>query len=59
LRLQAGLAVAILALLPFNYLNAQLEGARTDIQDAATHLALLLGQRGAGHVLQDPELAET
>jgi biopolymer transport protein ExbB len=54
-----GLAVAILALLPFNYLNAQLEGARTDIQDAATHLELHLGQRGAARVLQDPELAET
>jgi biopolymer transport protein ExbB len=54
-----GLAVAILALLPFNYLNAQLEGARTDIQDAATHLELHLGQRGAARVLEDPELAET
>jgi biopolymer transport protein ExbD len=39
-----GLAVAILALLPFNYLNAQLEGARNDIQDAASHLELQLAR---------------
>lgn len=55
----SGLAVAILALLPFNYLNAQLEEARNDIQDAATHLELHLTHRGAGNALQDPELAET
>lgn len=54
-----GLAVAILALLPFNYLSAQLEGARSDIQDAATHLELHLAQRGTARVPQDPELAET
>jgi biopolymer transport protein ExbB len=52
-----GLAVAILALLPFNYLNAQLEEARNDIQDAATHLELHLARRAT--VLPDPELAET
>jgi hypothetical protein len=50
---------AILALLPFNYLNAQLEEARNDIQDAATHLELHLTHRGASHALQDEELAET
>ena len=55
----SGLAVAILALLPFNYLNAQLEEARNDIQDAATHLELHLNHRGAGHALQDDELAGT
>jgi biopolymer transport protein ExbB len=54
-----GLAVAILALLPFNYLNAQLECARNDIQDAATHLELHLAQRGTARMLQDPELAGT
>ncbi|MGA7212643.1 MAG: MotA/TolQ/ExbB proton channel family protein [Terrimicrobiaceae bacterium] len=53
-----GLAVAIVALLPFNYLNAQLERARDHIQDAATHLELHLANRGAGHALQDRELAE-
>jgi biopolymer transport protein ExbB len=41
----SGLAVAILALLPFNYMNAQLEEARNDIQDAATHLELHLTHR--------------
>lgn len=54
-----GLAVAILALLPFNYLNAQLEGARNEIQDAAAHLELHLVQRGAAGIAEDPELAET
>lgn len=37
-----GLAIAILALIPFNYLNARLEEARHDIEDASTHLELLL-----------------
>lgn len=35
-----GLGVAILALLPFNYLNARLEEARHEIQDAASHVEL-------------------
>jgi biopolymer transport protein ExbB len=44
-----GLAIAITALIPFNYLNARLEEARHDIQDAATHLELLIskGKRGS------------
>lgn len=33
-----GLAIAIAALLPFNYLNARLEQARHEIQDAASQL---------------------
>ena len=37
-----GLAIAIVALIPFNFLNAQLELARHEIEDAATHLELLL-----------------
>ena len=37
-----GLAIAIVALIPFNYLNARLEEARHEIEDASTHLELLL-----------------
>jgi biopolymer transport protein ExbB len=37
-----GLGVAITALIPFNYLNAQLEHARRQIQDAAAHLEIHL-----------------
>lgn len=37
-----GLAIAILALIPFNYLNARLEEARHEIEDASTHLELIL-----------------
>ena len=37
-----GLSIAIIALIPFNYLNACLEDARHDLEDAATHLELLL-----------------
>jgi biopolymer transport protein ExbB len=37
-----GLTIAIIALIPFNYLNARLEEARHDIEDASSHLELLL-----------------
>ena len=37
-----GLGIAIVALLPFNYLNSRLEEARHEIEDASTHLELLL-----------------
>ncbi|MBI2884548.1 MAG: MotA/TolQ/ExbB proton channel family protein [Candidatus Omnitrophica bacterium] len=37
-----GLGIAITALIPFNYLNARLEDARREIEDASTHLELLL-----------------
>lgn len=37
-----GLLVAIVALIPFNYLNARLEQARQEIENAAAHLELLL-----------------
>lgn len=37
-----GLGIAITALIPFNFLNTRLEEARHEIQDAATHLELLL-----------------
>ncbi|MEI9961599.1 MAG: MotA/TolQ/ExbB proton channel family protein [Limisphaerales bacterium] len=41
-----GLSIAITALIPFNYLNARLEEARHDIEDAASQLELHLEQRG-------------
>jgi biopolymer transport protein ExbB len=37
-----GLLIAMVALLPFNYLNARLETARQEIENAAAHLDLLL-----------------
>jgi biopolymer transport protein ExbB len=42
-----GLGVAIIALLPFNYLNTRLEEARHHIQDAAAHLEIHLLNQGA------------
>ena len=38
----AGLGIAIVALIPFNYLNARLEDARHEIEDASTRLELQL-----------------
>jgi len=43
-----GLGVAILALLPFNFLNTQLERARHEVSDAASQLEAHLGRRGGG-----------
>ncbi len=37
-----GLAIAIVSLIPFNYLNGRLEEARHEIEDTSTHLELLL-----------------
>ncbi len=37
-----GLLIAMIALLPFNFLNARLEQARQEIENAAAHLELLL-----------------
>ncbi len=37
-----GLGIAVVALIPFNYLNSRLEEARHEIEDASTHLELLL-----------------
>ncbi len=37
-----GLAIAVVALIPFNYMNSQAENARHEIEDASTHLELLL-----------------
>jgi biopolymer transport protein ExbB len=40
-----GLFIAIVALIPFNYLNARLEDSRREIEDATSYLELLLLQR--------------
>lgn len=40
-----GLAIAILALIPFNYLNARQEEVRHEIEDAASQLEILLANR--------------
>jgi len=41
-----GLLIAMIALLPFNFLNARLEHARQEIENAAAHLELLLLKSG-------------
>lgn len=41
-----GLLIAMIALLPFNYLNSRLEQARQEIETAATYLELLLLKAG-------------
>jgi biopolymer transport protein ExbB len=43
-----GLLIAMVALLPFNYLNARLERARQEIENSASHLELLLLRSGSG-----------
>lgn len=43
-----GLLTAIVALIPFNYLNARLEEARHEIEDATSHLELLLLKQDKG-----------
>ena len=37
-----GLFIAILGLLPFNYLNARIEGAKQEVADASHALEILL-----------------
>lgn len=41
-----GLGIAIVSLIPFNYLNARLEEARRELEDASTHLELQLRKSG-------------
>jgi biopolymer transport protein ExbB len=41
-----GLGIAVVALIPFNYLNACLEEARHDLEDSSSHLELLLKPAG-------------
>lgn len=52
----AGLGVAILALIPFNYLNSQLEEARHDLEDAASHLELYFVKRASNCAFQTMEV---
>jgi biopolymer transport protein ExbB len=40
-----GLGIAILALIPFNYLNARQEEVRHEIEDAASQLEILVAKR--------------
>jgi biopolymer transport protein ExbB len=54
-----GLSVAILALIPFNYLNAQLEQARHEIQDAASHIELYLVKQPASCAFQTIDNIDT
>lgn len=37
-----GLGIAIVSLIPFNYLNARVEEARHEIEDASNHLEILI-----------------
>lgn len=39
-----GLAVAIMGLLPFNYLNTRLEEARHDVEDASNSLEIIINK---------------
>ncbi len=39
-----GLAIAITGLLPFNYLNARLEEARHEIEDASNSLEIIINK---------------
>jgi len=43
-----GLGIAIVSLIPFNFLNSRLEQARHEIEDAGTRLELLLQARSEG-----------
>ena len=47
-----GLGIAIVALIPFNYLNGRLEEARLQIQDAASHVELHLARPTAAAELR-------
>lgn len=44
-----GLIIAIVALIPFNYLNTRLEEARHELEDASNHLELLLSNQANEH----------
>lgn len=53
-----GLLVAMVALLPFNYLNSMLERARHEIETAAAHLEILLLRHEKESVLQATQLVD-
>jgi biopolymer transport protein ExbB len=44
----AGLALAIVGLLPFNYLNARLEEARHEVEDASNSLEIIINKEKVG-----------
>ena len=50
-----GLGIAIVALVPFNFLNSKLEEARHEIEDTASHVELLLlrGRHAVGAFSQE------
>lgn len=52
----AGLGVAILALIPFNFLNSRMEEARHDLEDAASHLELYFVKRSSSCAFQTMEV---
>jgi biopolymer transport protein ExbB len=43
-----GLALAIIGLLPFNYLNARLEEARHEVEDASNSLEIIINKEKVG-----------
>ncbi|MDD5349638.1 MAG: MotA/TolQ/ExbB proton channel family protein [Chthoniobacteraceae bacterium] len=47
-----GLLIAMVSLLPFNFLNTQLEQARQEIETAGAHLEMLLLRAGKAAALQ-------
>ncbi len=44
-----GLAIAIVGLLPFNYLNARLEQARHEVEDASNSLEIIINKSESAH----------
>jgi biopolymer transport protein ExbB len=44
-----GLAIAIVGLLPFNYLNARLEEARHEVEDASNSLEIIINKSESAH----------
>lgn len=44
----AGLALAIIGLLPFNYMNARLEEARHEVEDASNSLEIIINKEKVG-----------
>lgn len=43
-----GLAIAILGLLPFNYMNARMEEARHEVEDASNSLEIIINKEKVG-----------